>query len=97
MQLLAISDLASGYLTAPVLYALEENKNLSVLIDRELSEKDDLNEALEIIMNSSAIKKSRILAEDFATHSKDAILWLPESEYKRALMALPEFVLSRLY
>ena len=93
----AVSDLASGYLTAPVLYALEENKNLSVLIDRELVEKDDLNDALEIIMSSDAIKKSRILAEDFATHSKNAILWLPESEYKRALMALPEFVLSRLY
>ena len=93
----AVSDLASGYLTAPVLYALEENKHLSVLIDRELAEKDDLNNALEIIMNSGAIKKSRVLAEDFATHSKEAILWLPESEYKRALMALPEFVLSRLY
>ena len=93
----AVSDLASGYLTAPVLYALEENKDLSVLIERELSEKDDLNNALEIIMNSGAIKKSRLLAEDFASHSKDAILWLPESEYKRALMALPEFVLSRLY
>ena len=93
----AVSDLASGYLTAPVLYALEENKNLSVLIDRELAEKDDLNDALEIIMSSGAIKKSRLLAEDFATHSKDVLLWLPESEYKRALMALPEFVLSRLY
>ena len=93
----AVSDRASGYLTAPVLYALEENKNLSVLIDRELAEKDDLNNALEIIMSSGAIKKSRIMAENFATHSKDAILWLPESQYKRALMALPEFVLSRLY
>ena len=29
----AVSDLASGYLTAPVLYALEENKQLSVLIN----------------------------------------------------------------
>ena len=93
----AVSDLASGYLTAPVLYALEENKSLSVLIDRELVEKNDLSDALDMIMSSSAIKKSRVLAEDFATHSKDAILWLPESEYKRALMALPEFVLSRLY
>jgi len=29
--------------------------------------------------------------------SKEAIVWLPDSEYKRALMALPEFVLSRIY
>ena len=93
----AISDLASGYLTAPVLYALEENKNLSVLINRELAEKDDLNDALAIIMNSDAIDKSRKLAEKFATLSKEAILWLPDSESKRALLSLPDFVLSRLY
>ena len=93
----AVSDLASGYLTAPVLYALEENKNLSVLINRELVEKEDLNNALNIVMNSEAIKRSRNLAENFAALSKEAILWLPESEYKRALLALPEFVLSRLY
>ena len=93
----AVSDLASGYLTAPVLYALEENKNLSFLINRELVEKDDLNNALDIIMNSNAIDSSRKLAEEFAMISKKAILWLPDSEYKRALMSLPEFVLSRLY
>ena len=93
----AVSDLASGYLTAPVLYALEENEKLSLLINRELSEKDDLNNALEIIMSSNAIKRSRKLAENFATLSKEALVWLPESESKRALMALPEFVLSRLY
>ena len=48
-------------------------------------------------MNSKAIESSRKLAEDFAMHSKEAIVWLPDSEYKRALMALPEFVLSRIY
>ena len=93
----AVSDLASGYLTAPVLYALEENKNLSVLINRELAQEDDLSSALEIIMNSDAIGRSRKLAEKFATLSKDAIAWLPESDSKIALLSLPDFVLSRLY
>ena len=60
-------------------------------------EKDDLDIALGIIMNSNAIKSSRKLAEDFAMRSKEAIAWLPDSEYKRALIALPEFVLGRLY
>ena len=93
----AVSDLASGYLTAPVLYALEENEHLSALINRELVEKDDLSNALEIIMNCDAIERSRKLAEKFATLSKEAILWLPDSESKRALLSLPDFVLSRLY
>jgi len=64
---------------------------------RQLAEKDDLDDALNIIMNSKAIESSRKLAEDFAMLSKEAIVWLPDSEYKRALMALPEFVLSRIY
>ena len=70
---------------------------MSVLINRELAEKDDLDDALSIIMNSKAIESSRKLAEDFAMRSKKALVWLPDSEYKRALMALPEFVLSRIY
>jgi len=77
--------------------ALEENKKLSVLINRELAENDDLDDALNIIMNSIAIDSSRKLAEDFAILSKEAIVWLPDSEYIRALLALPEFVLSRIY
>ena len=70
---------------------------MTVLIERELAEKDDLENALNIIMNSKAIESSRKLAEEFAMLSKKSIVWLPESEYKRALMALPEFVLSRIY
>ena len=60
-------------------------------------EKDDLNNALNIIMNSKAIERSKKLAGDFAMQSKKSIKWLPDSEYKRALLALPDFVLSRLY
>ena len=59
--------------------------------------KNDLNDALDIIMNSKAIENSRKLAEDFAKLSKEALIWLPDSDYKRALLALPEFVLSRIY
>ena len=70
---------------------------MSLLINRELAEKDDLDEALNIIMNSKAIESSRKLAENYAILSKEAIVWMPESEYKRALMALPEFVLGRIY
>ncbi len=93
----AASDLASGYLTAPALYALEEHLALSGLIERELSEEGDLDQALELVRDSQAIPRSRQLAEDFARESRDAIAWLPDSPCRRALMELPDFVLSRLY
>jgi len=93
----AASDLQSGYLTAPVFYALEENPTLSELINGKFSKKDDLDKALSLVRDSSAIKKSRELAEKFASESKDSISWLPDSPSKQALLELPEFVISRLY
>merc|ERR1739841_150253 len=93
----AASDLASGYLTAPTFYALEEHPSLQPLIDRQFSEPGDLDKALEMVRASKAIERTRELAETFARESREAIAWLPESAAQRALMDLPDFVLSRLY
>ncbi len=93
----AASDLASGYLTAPVLYALEERPTLAGLIEREFSQDGDLEQALELVRGCEAIPRSRALAEGFSREAGEALSWLPASEASRALRALPEFVLSRLY
>jgi all-trans-nonaprenyl-diphosphate synthase len=93
----AASDLASGYLTAPVLFALEERPALAGLIEREFCEPDDLAQALELVRDCEAIARSRALAETFAREAHEAIDWLPNSEPRSALRGLPEFVLSRLY
>ncbi len=93
----AANDLANGYLTAPTLFALQEHPNLSVIIEREFSQEGDLDEALDLVRNSSAIRKTRDLAEKFARESRDAIIWMKDSPCKRALIELPEFVLSRIY
>ncbi|MEB3159437.1 MAG: solanesyl diphosphate synthase [Synechococcus sp.] len=93
----AASDLASGYLTAPALYALEEKPALGSLIEREFSEDGDLEQALELVRASEAIQRSRALAETFAREARESLEWLPESPSRRALLDLPEFVLSRLY
>ncbi len=93
----AASDLASGYLTAPALYALEERPALAGLIEREFSEAGDLDQALELVRGCEAIPRSRALAEQFAREAATAIEWLPAGESSRALRALPEYVLSRLY
>jgi all-trans-nonaprenyl-diphosphate synthase len=93
----AASDLASGYLTAPVLYALEERPALAGLIEREFCEPNDLEQALSLVRGCDAIPRSRALAEGFAREAHEAITWLPASEPRSALRDLPEFVLSRLY
>jgi all-trans-nonaprenyl-diphosphate synthase len=93
----AASDLASGYLTAPALYALEERPALSGLIEREFSQDGDLEQALELVRGCEAISRARLLAEGFAREAHASLDWLPPSEPRSALRALPDFVLSRLY
>ncbi len=93
----AANDLASGYLTAPALYALEENNSLSKLIEREFSSEGDLDHAFNIVRDSNAIPRTRKLAEKFAQRSYEAIKWIPDSPSKDALLLLPDYVLARLY
>ena len=92
----AASDLASGYLTAPVLYALEEQPALARLIEREFANEGDIDQALSLVRGCEAIPRSRALAADFARQALESIDWLPPSEPRSALRALPDFVLSRL-
>ncbi|MFN9646461.1 MAG: solanesyl diphosphate synthase [Cyanobacteriota bacterium] len=93
----AASDLASGYLTAPALYALQERPALAGLIEREFSQEGDLEQALDLVRGCEAIPRSRALAEQFAREAGEVLAWLPPSEPRSALRALPDFVLSRLY
>ena len=93
----AASDLASGTLTAPVIYAMEEHPSLSVLIEREFSEPDDLDQALDLVRQSQGIQRARALAESMARESTTNLAFLPPSASRDALMDLPDFVLSRLY
>ncbi len=93
----AASDLKSGNLTAPVLYALEENPALVPLLEREFSQDEDLDRALEFIDASGGIERSRQLAQH---HSKLAVQHLQNlapSPARDALEQLADYVLARLY
>ncbi|MEB3293779.1 MAG: solanesyl diphosphate synthase [Synechococcales bacterium] len=91
------SDLKSGNLTAPVLFAMQEQPYLKTLIEREFSETGDLEQALDLVANSQGIHKSRELAHHHAKTAIAALTDLPTSESKAALLNLCDFVLSRLY
>jgi all-trans-nonaprenyl-diphosphate synthase len=93
----ACSDLKSGNLTAPVLFAMEEKPYLRVLIERELTEPGDLEEAIALIKNSQGIARSRELAEEFATKAVHRLAKLPSSPAKQALIELTDYILRRLY
>ncbi|HLO87577.1 MAG TPA: solanesyl diphosphate synthase [Nostocaceae cyanobacterium] len=91
------SDLKSGNLTAPVLFALSEQPFLEVLIEREFAQEGDLEQALELIQDSEGLQQARELAANHAKSAAEHIAILPPSESRQALINLTDYVLSRLY
>ncbi|MFM7559328.1 solanesyl diphosphate synthase, partial [Cylindrospermopsis raciborskii] len=93
----AASDLKSGNLTAPVLFALEEQPSLEVLIEREFAQEGDLEQAVKLISDSQGIPRARELANHHASLAKQHIADLEPSESKQALINMTDYVLSRPY
>ncbi|MGD1860608.1 MAG: solanesyl diphosphate synthase [Leptolyngbyaceae cyanobacterium] len=91
------SDLRSGNLTAPVLFALEEQPYLRGLIEREFSEAGDFEQALELVHRSNGISKSRELASQHVQQAITSLGDLPLSEAQKALFELGDYVLRRIY
>jgi len=93
----AASDLKSGNLTAPVLFALEEQPCLEVLIEREFAQEGDLEQAVKLISDSQGIPRARELAAHHAKLARQHIADLEPSESKQALINMTDYVLSRIY
>ncbi|BDI18292.1 solanesyl diphosphate synthase [Nostoc cf. commune SO-36] len=91
------SDLKSGNLTAPVLFALAQKPSLEVLIEREFAQEGDLEQALALIQDSQGIQQARDLAAHHAKLAIEHLAVLPPSESHQALINIAEYTLSRLY
>lgn len=90
-------DLASGKLTSPVFYALQQEPYLKVLIERKFAESEDLDRALELVKKSDGIEQARQLAKDLAYKAAQSLSCLPPSSSKDALHELTDYAVSRIY
>lgn len=91
------SDLISGNITAPALYAMTENPYLEVLIEREFSEEGDIEKALSLVRESKGIQQSRELAAYHAQASVKYLNCLKPSASKQVLIDLADYVINRMY
>ncbi len=91
------SDLISGNITAPALYAMEEKPYLNTLIEREFSEVGDIEMALNLVKDSDGIWRARELAAYHAKLAGKQLDCLKPSAAKASLLELTNYVLSRLY
>jgi all-trans-nonaprenyl-diphosphate synthase len=91
------SDLVSGNITAPALFALEEQPLLQTLIEREFSQEGDIEQALALVHTSDGIERARELANCHARLALQHLDCLKPSAARDSLAELTSYVLSRLY
>ncbi|MGC1308035.1 MAG: solanesyl diphosphate synthase [Phormidesmis sp.] len=92
----AASDLRSGNLTAPVIYAMAEVPYLKTLIERQFSEPEDFEQAIELVHGSQGIDLARDLANHHGQAALDCLSELPKSDSRQALEDISRYVLRRL-
>lgn len=91
-------DLAEGKTTLPLIYAMRDG----TAAERELVAKaitddglDALPGVLDAIKNTQAIEKSLATAQNYAAEAADALLVLPETDYRSALSAIATYSVKR--
>ena len=96
-----LSDLKEGKVTLPLIYAMENgHREARELVARVLEEKEFISVKPErivaLVNESGALQKTRILAHEYAAKAKACISsGQRDSEYARALLTLPDFILER--
>jgi len=92
----ALADMDLGLSTAPMLYAAQEYAHLRPLVMRRFKQKGDKQTALEALYKSeTAMNKAKNLALFHAQSAVDALLRLPQSESRDALLRLTNLVITR--
>ncbi len=95
-----LNDLRDGKVTLPLIYALaqagqEEHRMVAaVLADRSFDSVRP-EQILDFVRRSGAFERARALAHDYAAQAKASLPDSPDNEYRRALFAVPDFLLER--
>ena len=95
-----LSDLKEGKVTLPLIYAMDNgHREARGLVARVLEEKEFHSVRAETIVSlvheSGALERARNLAHAYAGRAKACLNGHGDSEYGRALMTLPDFILER--
>ena len=90
------SDLAKGNLTAPVIFALQDEPKLREIIDSEFSETDSLAAAIDLVHRSGGIRRAHELAREKGDLAIQNLQCLPRSDFRSTLEKVVKYNLERI-
>ena len=96
----AASDLREGKATLAVVHALqhgsrEERAAIAMVLEDRSFVRVGHARILEILRHNGSLDAAMRAAHTYAEAARNAVAVLPESEYKRALLWVPDFVVAR--
>lgn len=94
------SDIKEGKRTLMVIRALDElsepkEVKLKKILDRQDNTVEETEEALNLMKEVGALEYSRKLAEEYSKEAKAQLKDLPETEYKKILEELVDYMINR--
>jgi all-trans-nonaprenyl-diphosphate synthase len=93
-------DLASGNITAPILFALEDpvvGKKLLSLLNSKFKAAGSFEEGLRLVEAGGGIERARLLAREEGDKALTALNVLPPSDARDSMAMMVEYVLERLH
>jgi octaprenyl-diphosphate synthase len=94
------SDLREGKLTLPVSWVLRNgDRDAAAKIRQVLSERSfttvTSGEVLTAVQKCDGLGQTRAIAEDYVRRAKSALQSFPQSQYRDAIITIPDFILNR--
>jgi octaprenyl-diphosphate synthase len=94
------SDLREGKATLSVIHSIDhgtakDRQTIQRVLNDRSFENVSREQIREILVRNGSVEYAMTVADRYAEQSRQALAQLPESEYKRALLTVPDFVVAR--